>query len=308
MPPENKKPKVSLIVPVYNGESCIGKLLDSILKQDYPRDRFEVFIVDNNSRDNTAMIVREYGFTLLEEKEKQSSYSCRNKGLKNSSGEVIAFTDADCVLKSNWISEGVGALEEMDADIVCGRIDFEFSNKPGAGELFDSIYYLNTKEAVSKGKGQTANLFVRAEVFSNTGYFNEVKSGGDSEWVTRAVRKGAKLVYGEKAAAVHPTRRFGELVKKSFRVGTGAVSMRMSKGFGLLHEFFYHSFYLLPVKMKIGEIIEKINDKDEDMYSNKKAGIILVGVLVKMTARFGAFWGMIKLVCRKLCGISDKKA
>src|SRR6476646_11757769 len=90
-------PKVSVVVPVYNGEETIKTCVESLVGLDYPRDRFEVLIVDNKSTDGTRRVVEKYPVTLLQEAAVQSSYAARNLGVARSSGEIIAFTDADCV-------------------------------------------------------------------------------------------------------------------------------------------------------------------------------------------------------------------
>ena len=90
-------PLVSVIVPVKNGEKTIGILLAALLKQNYPQDKMQVIIVDNGSQDNTIEIIKKYPVILEYENEKDSSYAARNKGLAAAQGEIIAFTDADCI-------------------------------------------------------------------------------------------------------------------------------------------------------------------------------------------------------------------
>lgn len=94
---------VSIIVPVYNGSRTIDALLTSLLALDYPADRHEILIVDNKSTDDTRERIRRYPVTLLEETEIQSSYAARNRGIEAAKGEILAFTDADCVVEPTWL-------------------------------------------------------------------------------------------------------------------------------------------------------------------------------------------------------------
>jgi glycosyltransferase involved in cell wall biosynthesis len=92
-------PFVSIIVPVYNGSRTIDALLTSLLALDYPPDQHEILIVDNKSTDDTRQRIQRYPVTLLEETEIQGSYAARNRGIEAAQGEILAFTDADCVVE-----------------------------------------------------------------------------------------------------------------------------------------------------------------------------------------------------------------
>lgn len=102
-------PKVSVIVPVWNGAATIGACLRSLLVQDYPSGRMEVLVVDNGSSDGSREICRSHGIVPLIESRPGAGVA-RNLGLENASGEVIAFTDADCEVPSEWLSRAVRAL------------------------------------------------------------------------------------------------------------------------------------------------------------------------------------------------------
>ena len=97
-------PLISVIVPVYNSSGCIAELIGSLLDQDYPKELYEVIVVDNNSSDDTVSIIEKHPFvTLLRETETQSSYAARNTGIKAANHALLAFTDADCVATEQWL-------------------------------------------------------------------------------------------------------------------------------------------------------------------------------------------------------------
>ena len=96
-------PFISIVIPVYNGSQIIGHLLDSIQRLDYPVDRYQVLVVDNNSSDDLERVVAGYPVELLHERNVQSSYAARNLGARQARGEIVAFTDADCRVHPQWL-------------------------------------------------------------------------------------------------------------------------------------------------------------------------------------------------------------
>ena len=96
---------VSVVIPVYNGEKTFRQCLDSVLRQGY--DNYEVNVVDNNSTDNTKKIIEEFQkkyknlFYYFEQE--KSVGKARNLGINNSQGEILCFTDSDCILPLDWV-------------------------------------------------------------------------------------------------------------------------------------------------------------------------------------------------------------
>ncbi len=215
-------PSVSVIVPVYNGEEVVRPLLSSLAQLDYPRDRYEIILVDNGSTDSTLRIAGEYPIRVMSEPSIRSSYAARNLGIAQARHEILAFTDADCVVDSHWVAEGVAAMAAQGAHMVAGRIEFTFSKYPSAGELYDSLVHMRNDVLVTaRGRAVTANLFVRSGLFRDLGVFPPVQSGGDGLWTSRAVGAGHRLVYSANAIVRHPARPLREVLTKAARVGNG---------------------------------------------------------------------------------------
>jgi glycosyltransferase involved in cell wall biosynthesis len=110
---ENASP-VSVIVPVYNGKTTLAKCLDSIEKQDYPLP-LEVIIIDDGSTDKSGEYAESKGFKVLRQQNQGPSLA-RNNGAKLATGELLVFTDADCVLDENFVTKLVKPL--LNSDIV----------------------------------------------------------------------------------------------------------------------------------------------------------------------------------------------
>ena len=143
---------ISVIIPVFNDPVRITKALDALISQTYPRDYYEVIITDNGSTDSTPKVIREYVteypnmVQMLEEKNIRSSYAARNKGIDAARGEILAFTDSDCIPQSDWIDAGVKALDDQSVSCGGGGINFFFKeDHPNVYEFFDASRKLNQK-------------------------------------------------------------------------------------------------------------------------------------------------------------------
>ena len=221
--------KVSVIVPVYNAEKSIVLCLEALLQQNY--SDYEIIVVDNGSDDTTCDIVGRYeSVRLLFQNEIQSSYAARNIGIANATGELLAFTDADCIPESDWLCRGVHNFEEMGCDMLGGRVNFIYSQRPTGAEIYDSLVNMQNHKCIpERGVAKTANFFAKKAVFEKVGMFPEVISGGDVMFTADAVRKNFSLVYGDDVVVRHPARCFRELLKKSWRTGTGSNDIRKAQ-------------------------------------------------------------------------------
>lgn len=110
-------PTVSIVIPVYNGMATLQTCLDAVTSQDYPADRYEVIVVDNNSKDGTPDFVRQYPVKLCFERNIQGPHAATNTGVREAKGEILAFTDSDCVPDSGWLKKMVKPFE--DEVVVC---------------------------------------------------------------------------------------------------------------------------------------------------------------------------------------------
>src|SRR5262245_46024865 len=103
-------PFVSVIIPVYNNPDGLRRCLHALEAQTYPKSRYEIIVVDNGSDTPPADMVRAFDRVTLLEEAVPSSYAARNRGLAQARGEVIAFTDSDCIPAPDWLAHGVANL------------------------------------------------------------------------------------------------------------------------------------------------------------------------------------------------------
>jgi len=225
-----KEVKVSVIIPVYNDTERLKKCLDALKKQKV-EFAFEVLVVDNGSSDpeNIECLVNRYRFASYFLESKVGSYSARNCGLKKASGEIVAFTDSDCIPDSLWIERSVSNLLS-GIDRIAGHVElFYRSDKLSIVEIYEKVFAFNQKENANNGGAITANMVTWKSSFEKVGFFNEILlSGGDNEWAWRANDLGLKVKYCPDVIVYHPARfSLNDMLQKRRRVAGGiAISKR----------------------------------------------------------------------------------
>lgn len=285
---------VSIIVPVLDDEGRVGRCVEALLAQDHPRERLEIIIVDNGSTDGTRDVVSRYSVTLLLEEGARTPYIARNRGLERATGEVIAFTDADCVPRPDWITQALRALEENGADLVGGRVAFTFSERRDAGECFDSITNLEMERNIrERGVAKTGNLIVRRAVVDSIGTFpSQQRSGGDVWWTGQASRAGFRIVYAPDVVVAKPARPLRALLNKQFRVGRGQIGAWRAEGLstGALAARLARGF--LPPSP--GSVRQAIRQRGTPDMERELSSIVLAGWLARAATNLGRFDALLR--------------
>lgn len=215
------QPTVSVIIPVLNASASLAEVLEAIENQTYGRDRIEVIVIDNGSEDGLETVISTYDVMLLRQTEVKSPYESRNRGLEAASGDILVFTDANKVPDNRWIEEGVAVLNRENAALAGGAIRFSLGSNPTLSELYDALMFNDNERLIrEEGGAATGNLFIRKETADQIGPFDgEHRSGMDLVWTRRALSLGHKLIYAEQAVVTCRPRTFGELLRKSYRIG-----------------------------------------------------------------------------------------
>ena len=199
-------PRVSVIVPVRNGRDDLLQLIEALARQTLPRDQFEVVIGDDGSTDgSTDDLSTQDGWIRVEPGPPLNSYGARNRAARASRAPVLAFCDADCRPEPEWLEAGLAALERTD--LAAGRIRFDVSVPRTIWTLLDMEAAKDHERQVLRGTAETANLFLRRELYDRVGGFDDsIPEHGDFDFVQRCVADGAALSYAENAVVWHPTR------------------------------------------------------------------------------------------------------
>lgn len=230
-------PFVSIIIPVFNHAEQLKTCLKALANQTYPKHFYELVVVDNGSDkdEDIARIVTQFSQVIATYESTPGSYAARNKGIFLAKGEVIAFTDADCIPSANWIENGVqNLLQTPNCGLVIGKIEIFFKNPNQITpvELYESITAFPQKELLEKYKGgATANVFTFRSVIEQVGLFNaRMKSNGDLEWGQRVYAAGYKQIYADDTCVAHPARSsFAELYKRTVRLAGGIYDLHSQK-------------------------------------------------------------------------------
>lgn len=236
MTPEDV-PRVSIIIPVFNQAQDLARCLAALERQTYPADRFEAIVVDNGSDEPIGPVTERFSFVRAICEPAPGSYAARNRGIEASTGELLAFTDADCVPADDWVERGVRAVQRLPgAGMVAGEIELTFTDpdRRTAVELFETILGLPQELFLRWGFGATANLFTTKATVDRVGPFDgRLMSGGDMEWGQRVRALGLAQQYGPDVRVFHPARRtLPQLWKKSIRVAAGYQQVADHRGEG----------------------------------------------------------------------------
>lgn len=181
---ENLKFKVSVIIPTLNEEKYIGECLQAITSVASPLASYEVIVVDNGSTDNTTNIVQQFPVTLLKKPDGFVG-AVRNHGVQHSTGDVLCFLDSDCVVREDWLKNGLSLLDERQADAVGGS--YITRKHPN---WIEKYWVLNGDYKVTDGKHLVGGcIFIRREAFFEAGRFDETLNSGEDYELTEVLRK-----------------------------------------------------------------------------------------------------------------------
>ena len=218
---------LSIVICTYNRSSFLREGLSAIVQQMdlLPNDEVETLVVDNNSSDDTAEVVKEFqsahpnkSLRYVFEKQQGLSYS-RNTGIKSATGEFVAFVDDDAVIGQHWLSSLFDAISKVDAQVFGGPIYPRFEVPCPA--WMDPKYFVRTfasKDGYLRGMSASegfagGNVCFKKDVFDVIGTFdtsigmigNALGLGEETELFSRLSKSsyGAKLYNLEKMSILH---------------------------------------------------------------------------------------------------------
>lgn len=206
--PAGALPHVSVIVPHYNDLASLDRCLSALQAQTYAPDRFDVIVADNMSPVGADAVKQTIaGRARIVSVAERGAGPARNGGVAVARGQILAFTDSDCIPAPEWLAEGVAALKR--SDFVGGgmRVLVGDEDHVTGAEAFELVFAFDNQAYVErKGFTVTANLFCPAALFAQVGGFR-VGVSEDLEWSHRARDAGFKIGYAPAALVAHPARR-----------------------------------------------------------------------------------------------------
>lgn len=227
-------PFVSVVVPVLNGERTLRDCLVSLLAVDFPADRREIIVVDNGSTDRTAAIIDDVPVRRLYEPERGASRA-RNAGIVASRGEIVAFTDADCVVSRGWLKELATAFADAYVEGVAGEI-VAYPPATPAERYAARIRHLSPQKYLGRPIlpfAVFANLAFRRDVFRRVGLLDEAMTAGESTDFCTRFRRGSEsgLTYAPRAVVFHRHRQTAAgLFRQQWNYGRGHALLYIKYG------------------------------------------------------------------------------
>ncbi len=238
-------PFVSVVVGIRNEERFIEECIESLLKLDYPKDFYEITIVDGMSTDKTRDLVQKYPVRLLLN-ERKNVAAARNLGVENSTGDLVAFTDGDCKVDSQWLKVLVREMQNAPDDVVCvGGPNLIFDTDPVFGRV---VGYTQETFLGSGGSAQSKNstkkhyvsslpncnaMYKKYAIQEVGGFDEKFIVGQDGDLNYRIGKRGRKFLYIPEAQVLHHRRG----TPKSFSVRMFKYGMWMAELFKKHGEF-----------------------------------------------------------------------
>ena len=230
---EEKYIFMSVVIPVYNDPAGIVITLNSLISQNYPKEKYEIIVVDNNSTDNTRKTINRIAknypglIKILKERKIQTSYAARNRGINSANGELLAFIDSDMWMDKDWLLEILNYYKKKNFSYLGCKIIIT-ANKNNIFEKYNIITGFPVKDYLRDAHfAPTAALIVKKSLFYKVGLFKQfLVSGGDFEFGNRVYKAGIKQYYVEDIKIYHPARSsFRSLLRKYLRVGSGNLQL-----------------------------------------------------------------------------------
>lgn len=213
--------RISVVIPYLNQPDLLALCLQRIPQAPRGADLVEILVVDNGSRPELsaeAAVAAHPAARLLHQPDRGPG-PARNMGAQAATGDLIAFTDSDCLPEPDWLDRVAAAFAaDPEARIVGGSIRIARADPPRATpiEAFECVYSFRARDYIEReGYAATANMTVRAPAWHEIGPFGGIDIAEDIEWGKRATAMGERIRYVEDIRVQHPARpRFEDLARK----------------------------------------------------------------------------------------------
>jgi cellulose synthase/poly-beta-1,6-N-acetylglucosamine synthase-like glycosyltransferase len=257
-PEGGPEPVFTVIVPTYDRPRALRRCLEALAAQRYPRESFEVIVVNDGRDDAAATVVAEFCDRLrlsLLSQERAGPAVARNHGAASARGVSIAFIDDDCLATPDWLAAFASAFRANPRGALLGGAI--------ANPLTDNVY-AEVAELVLKvlleryhpERGgvfffRTANLAVRRDEFRASGGFDpSFATAEDREFCDRWIHRGGEMVRVPAAAVLHDNPLdFWTFLRRHYRYGRGAYRfhrLRRDRGSGRFRrEFLWFYVFVL---------------------------------------------------------------
>jgi GT2 family glycosyltransferase len=206
----NRDPVFSVIVPTYGRPDALRACVQALTALDYPRDGFEVIVVDDGGNVPLEPVLEPIAKQLRMKVVRQPNAgpaAARNFGALHATGDILAFTDDDCAPAPDWLRAFASAYAPTKAALLGGRTVNALRNNPYAGtsQLIIDVVYAHYNRDVSNAQFFASNnMAVPTELFRRVNGFDPgFRTSEDRELCDRWQSKGYSLRYVPEAVIFH---------------------------------------------------------------------------------------------------------
>lgn len=224
-------PFVSVVIPMRNEEKHIRRCIDSVLAQDYPRDRFEVLVVDGESDDRSLEILASYGDRIrVLRNPARIVPTAMNIGIRAARGEIIARVDAHTTIEPDYLRQGVEALLRTGADNVGGPMRTVGGSRVGEGiaRAMDSPFGIGAYFHFAREDREVDTVYMGMwprRTFERIGLFDEELVRNQDDELNYRLRKAGGKVFLTLSMRSHYQNRqsYRALAQQFFQYGLWKV-------------------------------------------------------------------------------------
>lgn len=267
---QQKQEAISIIVAARNEEERIGSLMESLINQDYPSDKFEIIIVNDRSTDSTATIIEQFAkhhstITLISIESNTSDMPHKKNalrlGIEHASFEILAFTDADCIVPKQWLKE-ISNHYSDDVGVVAGYSPYAVESTSSYLRYEENKNSLIAASAVGLNIAYMCtgrNFSYRKSIYNDVGGFEKIKSSisGDDDLFLQLVQKNTQwniryMISPESYVRTFSPKSFSQFVNQRTRHVSASkyYPPHITAGYSavhLFHLFIAGGFFITPV-------------------------------------------------------------
>jgi len=285
------EPLLSIIIPTHNSELTIEKCINSLTSQSYPREKFEIIVVDDGSTDNTTRIAKNAGADRIIITEPCALGQARNVGVENANSNLLGFIDSDCEAKNDWVKTIVKELETLHA--IGGSVQ---NGNPQSlvawAEYFVEFSFYNEfkQRFVSKIGLPGCNLACTRDAFNKSGGFTKERLSDDVCFNESLWRAGVDHIFVPELEIKHLSRTKLKKVSKNMNLLGKYFVRNRRKNPSLPYASLKNSKFLVPVA-----------------FFNKLVGVPYCAFEAKKVTKFFCSFPYIISIIFSYCkGISDE--
>jgi len=273
------EPKLSVIIPTHNSEKTIEKCINSIVSQKFPRNEFEIIVVDDGSKDKTTELAKKAGADVVMNIDPCFQGTARNIGAKNARGNFLAFLDSDCIARDCWLQIIAKELKENDA--IGGPV---LNGNPNSLVAW-SEYLIEFSEFHEHRKRSTVQFVpgcsqaYKKNIFFKVGGFSEQRLAEDVKIGHELTKSGINVVFVPELQINHLCRTEFNRYISNAKIG-GKYSIIASKEVPSIYSSLATSKWKIPIifLVKFGARAKRARNAKKLMKFIECFPLILLGI------------------------------